>query len=584
MMIDDPNEIVESSQTQYIHLQFTPPSHRSRVADIQRVPAPVFTPPSHRSGVRNQAITSASRVAPEDSVTPTPGPYDWRIPSSQGEVSEPRTPRKRSWAAINQSGTPPKTSLDGGGTVVASSVASGSQGERAEMPPPILPASAMRSVTDTNNHASSPARPFPTRTHNRPIASPSSRLASLRARSARVHPPSDDRPDHVPSSQGESSLPPTELGTMESPQRPPAHPSVDTDLLTTIPSSNPSSQEAPANTSPKKYPPIPPVPRPDFAHPPQPRTPSHVRVVHRGMTSSPTNLPSPRALFESLGLGTQGSVAPPVLVPTPAPQTIEKRPLDLKFAVPSGAGHHPIDQLQYSPERNNTSSQTIIPSSQPIHDSSPPPEYDIDAQIHSLNQAQIQQRSSQGSSQSLPPSQSPIKNSRVDPDKSGAGMHGVFGMLGFGSEADTRNSSLREAVDSSQERAEIRTPMVHNLPPSSPPPETPPHHAARVAERESQFGDPGLVEKHKGSPLMLAFERARNRAKTVTPVKIRPGPASRAVPSSPITLRMDPQAQNLDSQTQNESIVEDSQPRSKRRVSKTHNRSQSVGSTSSYCA
>ncbi|KAG9076638.1 hypothetical protein FS749_011551 [Ceratobasidium sp. UAMH 11750] len=76
---------------------------------------------------------------------------------------------------------------------------------------------------------------------------------------------------------------------------------------------------------------------------------------------------------------------------------------------------------------------------------------------------------------------------------------------------------------------------------------------------------------------MLAFERARNRAQTVTPVKVRPGLANRAVPSSPITLRMDPQTQNLDSQTQNESVVEDSQPRSRRRVNKTHNRSQSVG-------
>ncbi|KAG8747063.1 hypothetical protein FRC10_002479 [Ceratobasidium sp. 414] len=592
-MMIDPNEIVESSQTQYIHLQFTPPSHRGRVADIQRVPAPVFTPPSHRSGVQNHATTSASRVAPEDSITPTPGPCDWHVPSSQGEVSEPRTPRKRSWAAINQSGTPSKALLAGGSTAVApSSVASSSQGERGQMPPPMLPASVMRSSPGANNNASSPARLFPTGVRNRPVASPSSRLASLRARSARVHPSSDDRPDHVPSSQGELSLAPTELGTMESPQRPPAYPSVDTDLLTTIPSSNPASQEASANTSPRKHPPIPPVPRPDFAHPPQPRTPLRARVVHRGMTSSPTNLPSPRALFESLGLSTQGSAALSALAPTPTPQGVEKRPLDPKFAAPPGAGHRPIGQPQDSLERNNTSSQTIIPSSQPIHDSSPPPEYDVDAEVHSLNQAQMQHRSQleyphlrpslDGSSQSLPPSQSPIKNSRVDPDRSAAGMNGVFGMLGFGSEADTRSNSFREAADSSQERAGIHTPVTHNLPPSSPPPETPPHHATRMAERESQFGTPGPMEKHKGSPLVLAFERARNRAKTTTPAKVRPGPASRAAPSSPSAPRnLDSQVQILDSQTQ-ESIVEDSQPRPKRRVTsasknKAHNRSQSVG-------
>ncbi|KAG8737282.1 hypothetical protein FRC12_017209 [Ceratobasidium sp. 428] len=257
------------------------------------------------------------------------------------------------------------------------------------------------------------------------------------------------------------------------------------------------------------------------------------------------------------------------MAPTPTPGLVEKPPLGLKFSA---------NQPQDSPERGNTSSQTIIPSSQPLHDSSPPPEYDIDAEMHSFNQARMQQSqypfphtrtSQEGSSQSLPPSQSPIKNSRVDPDRSGAGMNGVFGMLGFGSEADN---------DSSQERPNnAHAPAIRNLPPSSPPPETPPHHAARVAERESQFGDPGSMARHHGSPLLLAFERARDRAKTATPVKVRPGPTSLAVPSSPIVPRhMDSQTQDLDSQESQAG------PQRSRRIAsaskaKAHNRSQSVG-------
>jgi hypothetical protein len=104
MIADDPNEIVESSQTQYIHLHFTPPSHRSRIVDTQRIPAPDFTPTSNRSGAVNHRGAGAARAALESSATPTQGSQYWRIPSSQGEISEPRTPRKRSWASIDRSG------------------------------------------------------------------------------------------------------------------------------------------------------------------------------------------------------------------------------------------------------------------------------------------------------------------------------------------------------------------------------------------------------------------------------------------------------------------------------------------------
>ncbi|QRV72382.1 hypothetical protein RhiJN_00396 [Ceratobasidium sp. AG-Ba] len=566
MLVDDPNDIVESSQTQYIHLQFTP---------SQRTRAPALTPPSNRSGSFISKLTSASRGAFDDSVTPTPGPYDWHIPSSQGEVSEPRTPRKRSWAAIDRSGTPSKHSAVSEGTVVASSSLAGSQNERSQMPPPMLPASVIPQRSSVNNVGPS-AGPGPAtgskKRQRTPGKAPSSRLASLRTQATRAHPSSDDRPDHVPSSQGEPSLAPTELGTMESPRRPAPYPSIDTDLLTTIPSSNPASQEA-TNTSPAKpHLKIPPVARPDFAHLLHPQTPSRAHVAHREMTSSPSNLPSPRALMESLGLDSskQGGVAAPVLVPGPSPRPVGKRALDPHFGSPKRPVLAPIQPPQDSPERGNTSSQTIVPSSQPLHDTSPPPDYDIDAAMHSFNQGQIQtrfhySRSSldEGSSQALPPSQSPIKDSRVDPNKSGAGMIGVFGMLGFGSEAD----SLGSAKPADLEQSGLRTPAVHTLPPSSPPPETPPHHQARIAQRESQFGTPGSMAKYKGSPLVLAFERARARSKSVTPVRLRAGP----VP-------------NPETQTQDETVIEDSQPKSHRRVSsvskgknKAYPRSQSVG-------
>lgn len=106
MMVDDPNEVVESSQTQYLHLIFTPPSQRNRTVDVLRNAAPAGTPAStsQRAEGRADDQPSVSRNTRSPSVASSQGQIGWRIPSSQGEVSEPRTPRKRRRALMDQSG------------------------------------------------------------------------------------------------------------------------------------------------------------------------------------------------------------------------------------------------------------------------------------------------------------------------------------------------------------------------------------------------------------------------------------------------------------------------------------------------
>lgn len=102
-MVDDPNEVVESSQTQYLHLIFTPPSHR--IADVQR-PQAATTPTSTllRAQSRPGDEPSVLRATRSPSVGSSRGQADWHIPSSQGEISEPRTPRKRRRDLMDKSG------------------------------------------------------------------------------------------------------------------------------------------------------------------------------------------------------------------------------------------------------------------------------------------------------------------------------------------------------------------------------------------------------------------------------------------------------------------------------------------------
>ncbi|KAF8603501.1 hypothetical protein BDV93DRAFT_508432 [Ceratobasidium sp. AG-I] len=649
MIVDDPNDIVESSQTQYLHLIFTPPSRRICNVDVQRPQAHATTPTptSQRAQFRAGDGSSTLRATRSPSVASSHGQADWHVPSSQGEVSEPRTPRKRRRDLMDQPGTPSRAfwsprasgvSGAAGANVVRSSVTPSSQGGSQRMPPPLLPASVMRNPPSREQGAGKEAGlsggPMLLNTpktdfRGRLIAgrsSPSSHFPSSRPPRTQVY-----REDHVPSSQGESSLAPTELGTVESPRKLIKYPTVDTDLLPFVPSSAPGSQEARAHTPRPNSPTVPAVPAPDFNHLPNPRTPA--RTIHRDLVSSPTSLPSPRAIFSSLGVNismnrsTQGTVAPPKLseAKLSSPTTVKIRPLDTSFlgspnqgrtmtSPDKGSSPSRARQAEYSPERDQSPSQMVIPSSQPIHDSSQPLEYDIDPEVHAQTQTQLQLKSQPGpfesrgasglkssalveallppitvqrsprlnssqedSSQPLPPSQTPIQGSRMDPDRSAAGMDGVFGMLGFGSEADTNGDSLREVdrnilVQSGRE-TRPHTPPKFDLPPSSPPPETPAHHEGKATNHESQLETPSRTAMKKApakatpakdSPLVRAFELARTRSKAESGSS-----ASRAL-SSPIA------APRLGGESQLEVENYQGEKHVRGAMGKAHTRSQSV--------
>lgn len=327
-------------------------------------------------------------------------------------------------------------------------------------------------------------------------------------------------------------------------------------------------------------------------------------------------------------------MAPPKLseAKLSTPNTVKIRRLDPSFVNSPSQGHTMVSpeknsspsrarQAEYSPEGSRSPSQTVIPSSQPVHDSSQPLEYDIDPEVHAQAQTQLQLKSHPGpfdsrgtsglkssalveallphitvrrsprlnssqedSSQPLPPSQTPIKGSRIDPNRSAAGMDGVFGMLGFGSEGDASGDSLREVdqdilVRSTRE-TEPYTPTKFDLPPSSPPPETPAHHEARATNRESQLETPSETARKKApakatpakdSPLIHAFELARARS------KVGPGSSASRVFSSPVAasrLGNESQLEAEGSRGENDGRGMDAG------MSKAHARSQSVAGRS----
>ncbi|CAE6476723.1 unnamed protein product [Rhizoctonia solani] len=343
-----------------------------------------------------------------------------------------------------------------------------------------------------------------------------------------------------------------------------------------------------------------------------PRTPP--RVVQQNPPSSPTDFPSPGRLISSLGFGAPRD-PPNAPIPGRGPTTLSnvdgfetRTPIDTPpaFAHPNEAGgSHPTVEAdmsqvygEESPMRSQSSSQTVVPSSQPIHDSTPPPEYDIDPKRHSFNQGRLQSftqppvtpaqplalfdsrfpsnssrpfftapthQSSPHSSQSLPPSQSPIKGGRVDPNQSAAGMRAVFGMLGFGSEAEAQTEVYQGDTD---EETDPHIPVTCDLPPSSPPPQTPTRYESRESSPDSYLipvsGQKGKAKSRIGktpirdSPLIRAFEAAKKRSKTATPSAIRRHtPKVNQIASSPV------RPAHLDDMDIDSSPVRDSQNSSK---------------------
>ncbi|CAE6538132.1 unnamed protein product [Rhizoctonia solani] len=562
-MLDiDPDEIVESSQTQYLHLRFTPSSQRVVNMDPGSAPAPVFTSVSTRTRQQSHEPSSARKTPGPDEATEE-SQYTIFIPSSQGEISEPFTPRKRNWTSLDRSGTNAQTQSG-----AAPSNAQGSntanrlvstpkrQWPTSTMPPPAHPTLGN---TPTNNHLIIPNPFTPHFSSPQPIPTP-------------MYP--SERSDQIPSSQGEPSIEATELGTMESPPKLAKYPSVATDLLPCVPSSVPASQDTPY-TPQRATTPLLPISNLNI-NPPQ--TPH--RVAPHNPPSSPTDFPSPGRLLSSLGFKGTGDTNN-ALVPDPGstalPTTDEaerRTPAHAFSNLP-----HPDEDAQShgeeSPRRSQSSSQTVVPSSQPIHDSSPPPEYDLDPKRHSFNQSRLQSlnqpaipaqspavfdsrhpsnssrpyftarthHSPLPSSQSLPPSQSPIKGGQFDPNQSAAGVRGVFGMLGFGSEADNHEAQSEDA----NEEIGPHTPVTFDLPPSSPPPQTPTRYKTRESSPDSYLVPPssrkGKAKARAGktpirdSPLARAFEAAKRRSKTATPSAVR-RPASKInqVASSPIRL------------------------------------------------
>ncbi|CAE6366741.1 unnamed protein product [Rhizoctonia solani] len=555
----DPDESIESSQTQYIHLAFTPPSQRILNVEQERVPAPVFT---HARNKQKSQKPRFTRKSPGPTNATEEGRSIIVIPSSQGEVSEPSTPRKRDRAMLDQrvaKHTPLKA--------VPSNVVNHSanlhkmQRPMTTMLPLVHPISTN---TPSKSHLTM-ANPFtPNFSSPRPIPTP---LYSS---------------DRMPSSDGDPSLEATELGTVESPPKSSKTPTAAAGLHLYAPSSRPPGQNTPRQRAATPLLPI------YNINPNPPQTPG--RAAQHIPPSSPANFPSPGGLMSSLGFEAprNTSNAPPLGVINHSNTNgaekltsahVSSDPPNSDGDIP---GHHPREvahsQLQEAgtPRRSRSSSLTIIPSSQPLHDSSPPPEYDLDPKRHLFNQSRMQSfnqppvpvqspggfdsrlptnssrpyftaethQSPAHSSQSLPPSQSPIKGGQFDPNQSAAGMRGVFGMLGFGSEADHggQSEAHRGAVD---EEMDAHVPLLYDLPPSSPPPQTPTRRESRESSPDSYLipasGRKGKTNRRVGktptlnSPLIRAFEAAKKRSKTATPSVVRRSASKTSqVASSPI--------------------------------------------------
>ncbi|KAJ1308381.1 hypothetical protein OPQ81_004087 [Rhizoctonia solani] len=578
-MLDiDPDEIVESSQTQYLHLRFTPSPQRVTNVDPGRVLAPVFTPVPTR--IREQSHEpSSTRVSP--------GPLDAMeehqstvfVPSSQDDISEPFTPRKRNRTFLDQFGANVQTP--------SGAVQPDAQGPNAvgpligtpkrQPPPSIMPPPGHPVFANTPiKNRLVVVNPFtPQFSSLQPIPSP-------------MYP--SERSDQISGSE-DPSIAATELGTVESPPKPPKYTTVATNLLPLIPESVPTNRDTPHTQERTTILLL----QTSNVNPNSPRTP------HRGVPdippSSPTNFPSPGRLMSSLGFQTSRDAK-------------HVRQSGREATVPPAADETPtyahvpevIDsQLQgeESPRRRRSSSLTVVPSSQPLHDSSPPPEYDLDPKRHSFNQGRLQSfnqptaldlspptNSSRPhftasahhppspSSQSLPPSQTPIKGGQVDPNQSTAGMRGVFGMLGFGSEVDNHDTQT-EAHKRDVDGLNVHIPTTHDLPPSSPPPQSPTCYESRESSPYSYLipasGQKDKAKPRSGktktsvhdSPLARAFEAAKKRSKTATPSAAR-RPTSKVsqIASSPI------RPTHSDDMDVDSSPLRDSQPNNKRAISK----------------
>ncbi|KAF8681115.1 hypothetical protein RHS04_03605 [Rhizoctonia solani] len=538
MLEFDPDETIESSQTQYLHLVFTPSSQRVAPMDPGHVPTPVFTPTSTRSkkiygspSVR-KTIETAQAIG-ESQSTPC-------IPSSQGEVYQPSTPRKYSGTVFGCARTSAPNAE------ASRAINSPTDIPTATTEPTIHPASAK---TPTKNHLARSNLFTPNFSSPRPIPTPlySSNLMS----------------------SSDPSIEATELGTVESPPKPPRNTTTITGLLPHAPLSRLPGQNTPLKRQ-RAITPLLPI---HNINPNPPRTPS--RATQCILPLSPTEFPSPGKLMSSLGFEPSRSTSD---AKQPTLAKVFSDPPNSDSVVPS---HDVLEathsQLQENgrPNRSRSSSLTIIPSSQPLHDSSPPPGYSPDPKRHSFNQSRMQSfnqlpipaqqsevfesqlptdwsrpystvqtnYSPVTSSQSLPPSQSPIKGGQIDPNQSAAGMRGVFGMLGFGSEAD-HNDDSEVHRDSPDEEMGTHTPIVYDLPPSSPPPQTPTRRGSRASSPDLSLipvsGQKGKAKSRIGktpirdSPLIHAFEAAKKRSKTATPVVRRSAPKASQIPSSPI--------------------------------------------------
>ncbi|CAE6487568.1 unnamed protein product [Rhizoctonia solani] len=589
-MLDiDPDEVVESSQTQYLNIRFTPSSQRTFHMDLGNIPAPVFTPVSTR--IRQQSHEPSSiQKTPELSNAAEESQSTLFIPSSQGEVSEPYTPKKRNWALLGQSRLDAQApsgvmSPDAQGSNSVNRLLSTPKRHRpaSAMPPPVYPVSADTPIT---NRAVA-TNPFTPRFSSpRPILTP-------------MYPS-----DMIPSSQGEPSLEATELGTVESPPKPSKYPAAS--LPPFVPSAAPLVQDTP-HSRPRATTPLLPISNINLDSPQTPHRPAR-----QTPPSSPTDFPSPGGLMLSLGFETSRATrdapnsekAPSIdgktqthtlLAPPHLEQITNERALEVAGSQAFG---------EDSPRRSQ-SSETVVPSSQPMHDSSPPPEYDLDPKRHSFNQGRLQSlehipvqaqppegfdsrfpsnstrpyftarthQSSPTSSQSLPQSQSPIKGGRFDPNQSAAGVQGVFGMLGFGSEADNQEGQTVERPGGDEEEVDLHIPVTYDLPPSSPPPQTPTPHDSRESSPDSYLipvGGQKSKAKHRAgkpsvrdSPLIRAFEAAKKRSKTGTP-SVRRSAANVSQTASSPTRPLYSDNMEVDS-----SPVRDPRPSGKRPTPKT---------------
>ncbi|CAE7217649.1 unnamed protein product [Rhizoctonia solani] len=509
-MLDiDPDEVVESSQTQYLNVWFTPSSQRTFHMDLGRVPAPVFAPISTRTSQEGQE-PSPTRETPEPSNLAEESQPTAFIPSSQGEVSEPYTPKKRNRTWLDQSGT--DTQVPSGAMPpnaqepnIIDRLAGTPKRQRPANGIP-APAHAVWASTPISNRVG-PANPFtPHFSSPRPIPSP-------------MYP--SGRSDMIPSSQGEPSLEATEMGTVESPPKTAKYPADAIVPTFRVPPPAPIVQDT-LHTRPRATTPLMPISNININ---APRTPQ--RAAEQ-VPSSPSDFPSPGRLMSSLGFeGPRATKNVPLSYEGPTLSEVngvEKCTRPHALSAPPCPEDGADDRVpkatdsqvhgEDSPARSQSSSQTVVPSSQPIHDSSPPPDYDLDPQRHAFNQGRLQSfnrppvpvqppagfdsrfpsnssrpyftaqtHQSPSSSQSLPPSQSPIKGGRFDPNLSAAGVRGVFGMLGFGSEADSHEAQTGQRQGNNDGGNDSHTPVAYDLPPSSPPPQTPTRYESRESKR-----------------------------------------------------------------------------------------------------